>query len=74
MRDLIIEEIFKDRIPNYFENAPDRYQERRRGYVKPTIPPANRYPHSLTRAELERCRQPWNKGILGIANTGQIGL
>ena len=68
MRDLIIEEILKDRIPNDVRNIPAHFEERsllfgsgRRGYVKPVIPLANRYPHSIAREELERMRQPWNR-------------
>jgi hypothetical protein len=72
MRDQVIEEILKDRIPGgtraFPEESPLLLEPGRRGYIKPSIPPANRYPHSVAREELERTRQPWNRRVLGSFN------
>lgn len=43
----------------------------RRGRTAPVIPPANRYPRSIARSELEASLQPWNRSRLG--SSGQLG-
>ena len=55
MQDTIIEEIL--RAPSLRERT------RARGRVEAIIPPANRYPHKMKRAELERNRQPWSSNV-----------
>jgi hypothetical protein len=42
----------------------------RHGYVVPAVPPANRYPRSAARAELESALQPWNRTRLGAGRSG----
>lgn len=64
MRDYIVEEILRN--PALEQNRT------RRGYVKPVIPAANRYPHSVLRADLENARQPWNRTLLGSPNYGSF--
>ncbi|HEY3874554.1 MAG TPA: hypothetical protein VGM92_03695 [Candidatus Kapabacteria bacterium] len=53
MQDTIIEDILR---------APAlRERTRTRPRIETVIPPANRYPRSIKRAELEKNRQPWSQ-------------
>ena len=57
MKDLIIDEILRERTPL----APVRVI---RSQVEAKIPTASRYPRSQRRAELELSRQPWARDLL----------
>jgi hypothetical protein len=57
-------------ISERFQHRSTRLDEQPSGWrmkrnARPVIPPANRYPHSAARANLERSLQPWNRGMLG---------
>ena len=77
MRDAIVEQILRERIAyresgitEVFPHRDTRVEEQPSGWrtgrnVRPAIPPASRYPHSIARANLERTMQPWNRGMLG---------
>jgi hypothetical protein len=67
MKDFVVEDILRTHVvASPAEVAAGQAEQRaRRGYLKPVIPPANRYPHSILRADLEYARQPWNRTMLG---------
>jgi hypothetical protein len=72
MRDLIAEEILRkeiqrDRMPSQSAGHRLEFPSSRQPRPRPQparIPPANRYPHSVVRDELERQRSPWNRVML----------